>query len=164
MILNVLVPTDGSDHAGKAVTLAADIAEKYGAQLILLHVLMRDEQPEALHKLAASEFHFRTNDQTGKSAWSSPYDKDLPHEVLAAIGERILDDAEGIARGKGVEKIHRVLEDGEPVGAILACAKQSESNLIVMGNRGLSDLKGLLVGSVSHKVSHLAECTCVTVR
>ncbi len=36
MILNVLVPTDGSDHAGKAVTLAADIAEKYGARLVFL--------------------------------------------------------------------------------------------------------------------------------
>jgi len=33
-----------------------------------------------------------------------------------------------------------------------------------MGTRGLSDLKGLFVGSVSHKVSHLADCSCITVR
>ncbi|MEE8536041.1 MAG: universal stress protein, partial [Kiloniellales bacterium] len=65
---------------------------------------------------------------------------------------------------KGVEKIQRTLEDGDPAKAILDCAKRVEANLIVMGSRGLNDLKGLLVGSVSHKVSHLAECTCVTVR
>jgi len=36
--------------------------------------------------------------------------------------------------------------------------------MIVMGSRGLSDFKGLLLGSISHKVSAQAECTCVTVK
>ena len=164
MILNVLVPTDGSDHVRKAVTLAADIAEKYGAQLIILHVLMRGEQSETLRKLAASEFHLEMAEQPGKTPWSSPYEKDLPHEVLSAAGERILDEAERIARETGVERIQRSLDGGDPTKAILDCAKRVGANLIVMGSRGLNDLRGLLVGSVSHKVSHLAECTCVTVR
>ena len=48
--------------------------------------------------------------------------------------------------------------------AILDCAKDRNADLIVMGTRGLSDLKGRFVGSVSHKLSHLADCTFITVR
>ena len=39
MIKTIVVPTDGSSHAKKAIDLAADIAEKYGARLVILHVL-----------------------------------------------------------------------------------------------------------------------------
>jgi nucleotide-binding universal stress UspA family protein len=36
--------------------------------------------------------------------------------------------------------------------------------MIFLGSRGLGDIKGLLMGSVSHKVTQLAECTCVSVK
>ena len=55
-------------------------------------------------------------------------------------------------------------EYGDPAERILDCAKREHVDMIVMGTRGLSDLKGLLMGSVSHKVSHLADCACVTVK
>ncbi len=41
MIKSILVATDGSDHANKAVELGADIAGKYGARIVVLHALMR---------------------------------------------------------------------------------------------------------------------------
>ena len=44
------------------------------------------------------------------------------------------------------------------------CAEYEGVNMIVLGSRGLSDLKGFFLGSVSHKVSSRAECTCVTVK
>jgi nucleotide-binding universal stress UspA family protein len=44
------------------------------------------------------------------------------------------------------------------------CESVEKANLIVSGARGLSDLKGLLVGSVSHKLSHLSPVTCITVK
>ena len=55
MIKTILVPTDGSDHANKATTLAADIAEKYGARLVLLHVMSRGPLPEAWRHMAEVE-------------------------------------------------------------------------------------------------------------
>ena len=42
MIKTILVPTDGSEHAKKAVLLAADIAEKFDARMVILHVLSSD--------------------------------------------------------------------------------------------------------------------------
>jgi nucleotide-binding universal stress UspA family protein len=57
-----------------------------------------------------------------------------------------------------------MLADGDPAQSILHLAKERGVDTIVMGSRGLSDIKGLFVGSVSHKINHLAECTCITVK
>ncbi|NQU72224.1 MAG: universal stress protein, partial [Rhodospirillales bacterium] len=47
---------------------------------------------------------------------------------------------------------------------IIEYAEQHDIDMIVIGSRGLGDLKGMLLGSVSHKVAHLAECSCITVK
>jgi len=54
--------------------------------------------------------------------------------------------------------------DGDPTKCILAAAASEGVDTIAPGNRGLGNIDGMLVGSVSHKVSHLAECTCITVK
>ncbi len=53
---------------------------------------------------------------------------------------------------------------GNPARTIVAFAARSGADLIVMGGRGHGDIEGFLLGSVSHKVSNLAECTCMTVK
>ena len=53
---------------------------------------------------------------------------------------------------------------GHPAESIVAYAKAEEADLIVMGRRGLGSVSGLLMGSVSHKVAHLSECACMTIR
>ena len=57
-----------------------------------------------------------------------------------------------------------VLEDGNPADTIVRVAKRLQVDMIFLGSRGLSDAKGMLMGSVSHKVAHLAQCTCVSVK
>ncbi len=47
---------------------------------------------------------------------------------------------------------------------ILDIAKSENADLIVTGARGLSDVKALVVGSVSHKLAQMSPVTCVTVR
>lgn len=84
-----------------------------------------------------------------------------------------------------MERILVALDGSEPrekaleVASDLACAHDAELmllhvilrgardravDMIVLGSRGFGDAEGLLLGSVSHKVAHLAACTCVTVR
>ena len=52
MLTTILVPTDGSDHAAKALALASDIAQKYGSKVVLLHVLLRGEAEGELRRMA----------------------------------------------------------------------------------------------------------------
>ena len=149
MVETILVPTDGSDHADKAVAIAAEIALKSGAGIILLHVL-RDpgggRAPDEMREMARLE-NIRITE----------------HDIRRAGANQVLRSAETQARDHGATRIERVIEEGDPTRRILALAKARAADLIVMGSRGLGDLQGLLLGSVSHKVGHLAKCTCITV-
>jgi nucleotide-binding universal stress UspA family protein len=80
-----------------------------------------------------------------------------------ALGERLVEDAESRAEEQGIAA-RTVVRAGDPASVILEAAKAEQADLIAMGRRGLGDLAGLLLGSVSHKVAHLAECACLTVK
>lgn len=176
MIEKVLIATDGSDHAQKAVEFGSDIAAKYGAEVVLVHVLLRDELSENLRHLAEVEYQAG---EGGKPLSESiamipegrfpvtnlqPKSAQSPGAALRAVADQILTDAERRVHEHGVSRVSRQVEDGDPVKRILEVAKDVGADLIVTGARGLSDLKALMVGSVSHKLSHLSPVTCITVR
>ena len=53
---------------------------------------------------------------------------------------------------------------GNPADVILNPAANNKAAMIVLGSRSLSEFKGLLLGSISHKISARAECTCVAAK
>jgi len=172
MFKTILTATDGSDHARKAVTLAGDLAEKYDARLIILHIL-GGVVPEELRHMLEVEF---MGGAPVPERPRGPYMPEtfVPHgdappiaaysDALEAVGKRIVEDAAMVAREQGAKKVDTEVVNGDPVEEILALAKRENADMIIMGSRGLGDLKGLLLGSVSHKVAQLAKCTCVTVK
>ncbi len=172
MLKTILVATDGSDHARRAVDLAADLAAKYQAKVILLHVLLRGHLPEGL--LRAAEVEHVTHPGPGGPRNLAIMPQEImarverevqaPLEVLEYIAGNVLADAEVAVRAKGVTEVEAVVEQGDTARHILDKAAQSGADMIVMGRRGLGGLEGLLMGSVSQKVNHHASCTCVTVR
>ena len=175
MIETILVPTDGSDHAVKATTFASDIASKYKARVVLFHALLaRVSGNEILNLIESSQLSELTRhdlEQTAelqaKIQSTAIFDSDnlAPSiDVLENIGQDLLKAGEKIARKHGVENVSRILTNGEPIHCILRAMEDEKVDLIVMGSRGLGDLEGLLIGSMSHKVSHLADCTVVTVK
>lgn len=176
MIKTILVPTDGSDHAAKAVELAADIAVKYGARLVLLHVLLRHTTASELKALLAGsaippELANKLEDLQDAvlDMAASAYEGGIifvpvPDDVLRQVGDKILEKAREAAAAKGVKEISAHCADGDAAPNILSAAEHEKADMIVMGSRGLGNVAGLLMGSVSHKVSHLATCTCVTVK
>lgn len=146
MISNILIPVDGSEHSQKALHLGCDLAKKYGAAVHLMHIT---ESP--------------IRDQTMVLGGAAVTLHASPEELKRA-GSKAVEFAEEYARNHGVKEITTEVAGGSPAHRIVESAKEIHADMIVMGSRGLSDLAGLLVGSVSHKVTHMAPCTCITVR
>ena len=176
MIKTIVVPTDGSSHAKKAIDLAADIAEKYGARLVILHVLLRhtsesdiealckeNAMPNALEK-QFEDLQKRYLEMAASSYEPGPIFIIMPDSLLKMVGDLILKNARQRAESKGIKDISAHIVDGSPADKIIAVAEKENADMIVMGSRGLGNVAGVLMGSVSHKVSHLSECTCVTVK
>lgn len=162
MIGTILTPIDGSEHAQAALELSANLAFKYDARLLLLHVGMRDgDVPEALYDAAARELE--KAESSGEETGIYPH-LSLHLRILEYLGHMLLRDAKKHAEGRRVRRAETVIDFGDTGERILHHAKHESADLIVMGSRGFSELEGLLLGSVSHKVIHLAPCSCVTVR
>lgn len=176
MVRKILIATDGSPHASKAVDLGADLAAKYAAEVVLVHVLLRDDLSENLRHMVDVEYRPAEGGKWLAHALSqipdsrfpitdlAPVQAETEEMALRAVADRILADAEDRVRRRGVGKVEKRIEDGNPVKRILAVAEAVGPDMIVTGARGLSDLKALVVGSVSHKLAHLAPTTCITVR
>jgi nucleotide-binding universal stress UspA family protein len=147
MFKTILVPIDGSDHAEKAVSVAADLAGKYGAALHIITVMDSTELAPGLHRFAEAE-HI-----SGAEA-----------QVATYISDRFLERAREIAQEGGAPSIETFVSMGNVQEKILEYAEKTGADLIVMGSRGLSDLKGLMLGSISHKIANSAPCTVITVR
>jgi len=148
MIQTILVPTDGSSHADKAVSLAGELARALGAKIVLLHALpdtIYENIPEAYHEFANAE-HIQIGD------------------VLNSVGEEILRRAAAQLHTQGVDMVTFALPRAPAAQAILNYTKEHPVDLVVMGSRGLSSLEDLMFGSVSHTVNHLASCNCLIVR
>ena len=173
MFKNILVATDGSEPAHRAVQTAADMAGKYQAQLHILHVMLHGEQPKSLRHMAEVEHLANIPSMAPVPGEDMPAkvradgeltDHRLDHEALSILSNRILEGAVVTAEKAGAEKITTHAADGDPATRILDMCKQTDSELIIMGSRGLGRLKSLLVGSVSQKVSQMSECGCMTIR
>jgi nucleotide-binding universal stress UspA family protein len=133
----VLLAVDGSDESGRAVPVAADLARKSDGEVLVFHVREYTIARGGAYPL-----------EDGLHA------KELVDGVTASLR------AEGV-KARGVVEPHVV---GSAARAILAEAEAEGADTIVMGSRGRSELAGLLLGSVAHKVIQLSHCPVVIAR
>jgi nucleotide-binding universal stress UspA family protein len=177
MIRRAVVAIDGSKHAERALDLACEVARRFEAELIALHVMSDQPVSEAERMMAEIEFQ----DELARDFnLGSPMDvrgdlrltgQRLADQAVAAgrrwrqaRAERLVNAAAQQAQARGVREARTLVREGDPAKAILEVAQGEGVDLIIMGRRGMSDLAGLLLGSVTHKVTHLAECACLTVK
>jgi nucleotide-binding universal stress UspA family protein len=173
-IRTVLIAVDGSGHARKAALVGAMIAAKFAARVVLLHVLLRDIPLAKLHELARSHGIPQQELDRFKPIAPPVYDFGLtmpagvihpvaPTELLVEIGRRILEAEKAAIQGQGVKIVDSVIADDDAANKILEVAQKERADFVVLGRRGVGALQGMLSGSVSTKVSHLAPATVVTV-
>ncbi|MGI8863684.1 MAG: universal stress protein [Solirubrobacteraceae bacterium] len=146
MFGSIVVGTDGSDTATTAVRYAIDLARELGARLQVVSAY----EPVGAHRLR--------NEKT-------EIPKDLqwlvnPHEDVLLLLERANEEA----TSAGVSQVETFARQGDAADAILDVAEEQRSDLIVVGNRGMTGAKRFLLGSVPNKVSHHAPCSVLIVR
>jgi nucleotide-binding universal stress UspA family protein len=148
MLGKILLATDGSASSRNALEFSVEMAARYEAQLYVLHVISSMEIPvDILEYVSAEDI------------------EDSPVSVyLEKVGSKIIQQSEKECKATGCENVHTIVLRGDPADTIIEFAKEKGINVIILGSRGFRGIKGKLLGSVSRKVSHAAECTCVIVK
>lgn len=137
--MKILAPVDPSDTLHLAVSKAAAMAKKEGAELTLLAVAETMEDMESLYGATATD-------------------------RLKARATTALDAAQALAKAQGITA-REMLETGvSPEDIIIETAQKGGFDLIVMGTRSKTGLRRLLLGSVASKVATLAPCSVLVAR
>ena len=141
-IRKILVPVDFSDHSQRALDEAVGLAKTFGAQIHLLHCYQ-------IHPTAVA-----------------PYGIVVPetfeHDIRMAALQRLSEMREKVA-AQGV-RVQEHITAHFPAEEIVEMADHLGVDLIVMGTRGLTGLKHVLLGSVAERTIRLAKCPVLTVK
>jgi len=140
-IEEILLPTDGSVHSINATNYALNLAKQYGAHVTI--VCCYEDWPYKIPGISEARIK----------------------EIKASLvkeAENILKKADGIFAKQGVEYKLEIIA-GAPGNKLANLAKSKKYDLIVMGSHGHSDIAGLYLGSVTHKVLNTIYCPVLVV-
>ena len=146
MFKKIIVCSDGSDTALFATRAGAAIAERFDSTVQLLDVL----NPMYM-------------DTEGLGVWSLMTDQDSICDTAAIQHQAIQALSVPVFKAANVP-FTAIQELGHPVGTITEYAERSQPDLIVIGSRGLNELKSFVMGSVSSGVLHYAPCPVLVTR
>ncbi|WP_147819412.1 universal stress protein [Salidesulfovibrio onnuriiensis] len=138
-VKTILLPVDGSAHSDKAADYAVGMAKTLRASIVLLQC--RKPVPNELGE--------------PNLQWVlDHYTKDS-EEIIEPYRKQI--EAEGIP-------CKDMVIGGRPAEVIDDVARSEKADIIIMGSKGKSDFEGFMLGSVTHKVLHIAPCPVLVVK
>ena len=173
MFDTIVAPINGEEPGTSALRLAARMAVRDGAHLVILYAPPADPPPEHLREMAERlgfldviREDLDAIEVIPSVATVGPGVPVLqyPEGFYARWGECMLGWARSIARTEGVEGAECILASGDPAKAVCEQARSKAAGLIVMGSRGRGKLGSLLLGSVSQNVLEACECPCLIVK
>jgi universal stress protein A len=143
-IRRILVPTDFDTCSSPTVRFAVELAEKFGAELILLHVVqdLALAMPDAV----------------------------MPTPAPAPAMTQLIDAAKsGLANLVKAENLSRLnprleVRVGSPAGEIVLAAGELKADLVCIGTHGRGGIAHFILGSVAEKVVRQAPCPVLTIR
>ena len=142
VLRKILIATDGSKAAEKAVDFGVQIAGLSGAKVYAVYVI--DTTP--YYSIPLDE------------VWSKEV-----YEQLETMGNEITSDVEKAAKAAGLEAESLVLK-GDPAERIIKFAEEQSVDMIVVGSHGIGGFERLVIGSVSEKVVRHAKVPVLVVR
>ena len=145
MFRSIVIGTDGSETARKAVKEAIGLAKAVGASVDVV---------SAYEPVSGSRLREEARQAPSDMQWMVNPREDVEATLKTA--------AEGI-QGDGVT-VETYARQGDPADAILDVAEERGADLIVVGNKGMTGAKRFLLGSVPNKVSHHAPCSVMIIR
>ncbi|MCR9139081.1 MAG: universal stress protein [Alphaproteobacteria bacterium] len=145
MFKTILVAVDGSEGALKALKLAARLQNSCGGELLILTVYRHHSLLEASMSMLR------------------PEDPENLDDVMRDHCRSLAEEAKLIATQEGSQQVRGFVKSGQPARTIVKFSEEHAVDLIVIGSRGLGDIEGFLLGSVSHKVTSLAKCPVMVV-
>jgi universal stress protein A len=150
-IKKILAPTDLSDLSSLGLCYALELADKVGAEVIVYHVVNRDElmqfgtHIENLDTVLASDRPVKFLLEKYEAALQRFLEKHVPTSLRGA-------------------KVCKVVELGRPDKTIIEKAEKESVDLIVISTHGRTGLSHILIGSVAEKVVRQAPCPVLTIR
>lgn len=174
MFKSIVIAFDGSPHAGKALEMGAELARDFGAALGIIYVVDRlhTHVPEEMRKMGEIEHvidprpKMMLNLENAPTTMISSLQQTSAdtEDALYQYADFLVDQAQRNARDAGASEVETRVEQGDPAEKTVAYAHERGADLIICGNRGFGRLKSALLGSVSHKIAQLSECSCLTVK
>ncbi len=142
----IMVPVDFSENSMGAVDYAVKLGKRFGSRLILVHI-----------------YHFPVELLTDWSAYGTLAGSGELLEALRKEREQQLSALAAEKAASGLEIATRVLE-GTPFSEIVKAARTEKADILIMGTRGLTGIKHVLIGSTAEKVVRKAPCPVLVLK
>lgn len=151
-LTQIIIPVDGSEHARHAAAFGGGLASRLGVPVALVYAFPRSPS-ELLGLMGFSSV---------PSSGLHLTEEDI-EQSLEQASRKAFDAVRGELEAGGVEVRQEVVR-GTPAEAIVEFAASRQPTMIVMGTRGLSPVKEMLLGSISERVMRNAPCPVTLVR
>lgn len=153
MIHHVLVPTDGSENAERAVRFSAQVADRrHQAEVtvVFVHLLVSPLSRVGVLTPAPEQHLHDLSDE----------ERERAQEIV----DRAVAEVRSLVTSPDVTVTGRVVVGSQVDEGILQVAEEINADIIVVGTRGLSPLRGAIMGSVSHSLIEKANCPVLVVK
>jgi len=144
----ILVPLDGSEYSMRALDIAIQLAKKFNSKITLIHVYSVSVGPIVVPEPTTF---------SPSIPMMAPAEYSRVAEAVRNAGMKILAEGAEKAKAEGIE-VDTILREGHAVQEIVRAAQEGNFDLIVVGARGLSRIKEIILGSVSNGVIRNAPC------
>ncbi len=144
----ILLAVDGSDHSMRAAILAGELSSHFEAPVDVINVV-----PGNTPVVSGAVTEYAQLESTYINQ----------RDLLKSVGAEVVAKASTLVKESGGEVGAREVMVGSPAHGIVDFAEGVGADSIVMGRRGLGEIKGLLMGSVSQHIGHLTDTTLITV-